>query len=95
MNYTTVLSCTPYTNGTQHNKVAYQHYEQLTTSTSSEKFTIKLQELLIVMSAAHTEKIILIFCECKNHSKVNTTTIICDILNHSQGNFVTEIKQIS
>jgi len=47
------------------------------------------------MSAAHTEKITLIFCAYKNHSKENTTTIICDILNNSPGNFVIEIKQIS
>jgi len=47
------------------------------------------------MSAAHSDKIILIFCEYKNHSKDNTATIICDILNHSQENFVIEIKQIS
>ena len=42
------------------------------------------------MSAAHTDKIILILCEYQNHSKEDTTTIIC----HSQGNFVIEIKQI-
>jgi len=49
------------------------------------------------MSAAHTDKIILIFCEYKNHSKENNSTIMinCDILNHSQENFVIEIKQIS
>jgi len=47
------------------------------------------------MSAAHTDKIILIFCEYKKHSKENTTTIVCDILNHSDGNFVIEIKQLS
>jgi len=48
------------------------------------------------MSAAHTDQIILIFCEYKNHnSKENNSTIICDILNHSQENFVIEIKQIS
>jgi len=47
------------------------------------------------MSAAHTEKIILSFCEYQNHSKENNSTIICDILNHSQENFVIEIKQIS
>jgi len=47
------------------------------------------------MSAAHSDKIILIFCEYKNHnSKENNSTIICDILNHSQENFVIEIKQI-
>jgi len=45
------------------------------------------------MSAAHTDKIILIFCANKNHSKENTTTIICDILNHSPGHFVIEIKK--
>jgi len=47
------------------------------------------------MSAAHTDKIILSFCEYKNHSKENTATIICEILNHSLGNFVIEIKKIS
>jgi len=47
------------------------------------------------MSAAHTDKIILIFCEYKNHSQENNSTNICDILNHSQENFVIEIKQIS
>ena len=47
------------------------------------------------MSAAHTYKITLIFCEHKNHSKENNKTIICDILNHSQENFVIKIKQIS
>jgi len=47
------------------------------------------------MSAAHTDKIILIFCEYKNHSKENTAAINCDILNYCQGNFVREIKQIS
>jgi len=47
------------------------------------------------MSAAHTDKIILIFREYKSHSKENSSTIICDILNQSQENFVTEIKQIS
>jgi len=36
------------------------------------------------MSAAHTDKIILIFCEYENHSKENNSTIICDILNQSQ-----------
>jgi len=55
---------------------------------------------MIVMSAPHTDKIILIFCEYKILSKESTTTImtrpiICDILNHSGGNFLTEIKQIS
>jgi len=35
------------------------------------------------MSAAHSEKIILIFCEYKNHSKENNSTIICYILNQS------------
>ena len=48
-----------------------------------------------MMSAAHTGKIILIFCEYENHNKENATTIICDVLNHSQGNLVIEIKQIS
>ena len=43
------------------------------------------------MGVAHTDKIILSFCEYKNYSPENTTTIICDILNHSQGNFVIEI----
>jgi len=47
------------------------------------------------MSAAHADKIILIFCEYKNHSKDNNSTIICDIVNHSQENVVIEIKQIS
>jgi len=47
------------------------------------------------MSAAHTDKIIFIFYEYKNHSKENNTNIICDILNHSQENFVIEIKHIS
>jgi len=47
------------------------------------------------MSAAHTDKIILIFSEYKNHSKENNSTIICDILNRCQENFVVEIKQIS
>jgi len=47
------------------------------------------------MSAAHADKIILIFCEYKNYSKEKTSTTICDILNHSQGNFITEIKRIS
>jgi len=48
------------------------------------------------MSAAHTDKIILIVCENKNHNcKENNSTIICDILNHSQENFVIETKQIS
>ena len=47
------------------------------------------------MSPAHTDKIILIFCEYKNHSKEDNSTIICDILNHSQENFVIKIKQIS
>jgi len=47
------------------------------------------------MSAAHTDKIILIFCEYKNYSKESNSTIICDILNHSQENFDIEIKQIS
>jgi len=47
------------------------------------------------MSAAHTDKIILIFCEYKNHSKEDSSTTICDILKHSQENFVIEIKQIS
>ena len=44
------------------------------------------------MSAAHSDKIVLIFCEYKNHSKENTTIIICDILNHSQRKFFIEIK---
>jgi len=35
------------------------------------------------MSATHTDKIILIFCEYKNHSKENNSTIICDILTES------------
>jgi len=57
---------------------------------------MKKHELsLTVMSAAHTDKIVLIFCEYENYSKENTTPIICDILNHSQGNFVIDIKQIS
>jgi len=57
---------------------------------------IKYHELpLIVMSAAHTDKIILTFCEYKNHSKENTATIFCDSLNHCQENFVVDIKQIS
>jgi len=43
------------------------------------------------MSAAHTDKIILIFCEYKNHSKENNGTIICDILNHCEENFLIEI----
>ena len=47
------------------------------------------------MSAAHTDIIILIFCEYKNHSKENNSTIICDILNHCQENFVIKIKQTS
>jgi len=47
------------------------------------------------MSAARSDKIIMIFCEYKNHCKEDTTTIIGDILNHSQENFVIEIKQIS
>ena len=47
------------------------------------------------MRAAHTGNIILIFCEYKNHSKENNSTIICDILHHCQENFVIEIKQIS
>ena len=47
------------------------------------------------MSAAHTDKIILIFCEYKNHSEENNSTIIHEILNHSHKNFVIEIKQIS
>jgi len=34
------------------------------------------------MSAAHTDNIIFIFCEYKNYSKENTTTIIGDILNY-------------
>jgi len=56
---------------------------------------IKYHELsLIVMSAAHSHKIIFSFCEHKNCSKENTIIIICDILNHSQGNVVIEIKQI-
>ena len=46
-------------------------------------------------SAAHTDKIILIFCEYKNYNKQNNSTIICDILNQPQENFVIEIKQIS
>ena len=63
---------------------------------AGKKLTIKWHELpLTVMSAAHTDKIVLISCEYKNHIKENTTTIIDDILNHSQGNFVIEIKQIS
>jgi len=49
----------------------------------------------MVISAVHTDKIILIFCGYRNHSKENTATLICDILNQSQGNFVIEIKQIS
>ena len=36
------------------------------------------------MSPAHTDKIILIFCEYKNLSKENNSTIICEILNHSE-----------
>ena len=47
------------------------------------------------MSAAHTDKIILIFCEYKTNSKENTPTIICGILNLSQGNFAIEIKPMS
>jgi len=47
------------------------------------------------MSAAHTDKITLIFCEYKNHSKENNNTVVSDILNHSQENSVIEIKQIS
>jgi len=42
--------------------------------------------------SAHTDKIILIFCEYYYHSKENNSTIICDILNHCQKNFVIEIK---
>jgi len=30
------------------------------------------------MSAAQTDKIILFFCEYKNHNKENNSTIICD-----------------
>jgi len=57
---------------------------------------MKKHELsLIVMSAAHTDKIILIFCQFKNHSKENNKNIICDILNHPQRNFVIDIKQRS
>jgi len=41
------------------------------------------------------DKIILIFCEYKNHTKENNSTIICHILKHSQESFVIEIKQIS
>ena len=47
------------------------------------------------MCAAHTDKIILIFCEYKNHSKENTTTIICEILRHSQENFIIEFLRAS
>jgi len=51
----------------------------------------------IMMSPAHSDKIILIFCEYENHSsrKENISTIICDIFNTCQENFVIEIKQIS
>ena len=72
--------------------------EQLATSTSPENIydEVAYHELSsIVMSAAHTDKIILIFCECKNNSKENNSTIICDILNHFQENLVIEIKQIT
>ena len=55
----------------------------------------KLSLSSIVMSAAHADKIILIFCEYKNYSQENNSTIICVILNHSRENFVIEIKQIS
>ena len=47
------------------------------------------------MNAARTDKIILIFCEYKNHSKENNSTSVSDILNHSQENFFIEIKRIS
>jgi len=43
------------------------------------------------MSAARTDKIILIFYEYKNHSKKNNSTI----LDHYQENFVIGMKQIS
>ena len=83
------------------NKAAYQQYKSslllpLRRKKNYDKATRIIS--LIVMCAPHTDKIILSFCEYKNHSKENTSTIMSMwhlILNHSQGNFVMEIKQIS
>jgi len=54
-------------------------------------------KLVTGLSAAHTDEIILNFCQKKNIivKKTLPTTIICDFLNYSQENFVIEIKQIS
>jgi len=82
-------------------KAAYQQYKSsLLLPLRRKKHYDKGTQIisLIVMSAPRTDKIILIFCEYKNHSKENTSTIMSMwhlILNHSQENFVMEIKHIS
>ena len=95
MNDERLLAYTTHTHATQHNKqIAYQHYKSsLLLPLRRNKIYDKVTR--IIMSATHTDKIILIFCEYKNHSKENITKINGDILNHSQGNFDTEIKKIS
>ena len=69
----------------QQNKAVYQQYKRSLLLPPRRKIsTMKKHELSsIVMSAAHTDKLILIFCEYKNHSKENNNTIICDQCCHS------------